>query len=161
MQANCTHRKHSERRVSQPRSAASAGNIEVAEHISESETSRRLWNQPPECLGRLPDFHGTLAFHPPEAPGPVDGFSCDTCLQPPNCWGRLPDFHGTLACHAPKRLGRFVDFHVTLAFSFQIPWAGFLIFMGPWPSTPRSSWAGLLVFMSHLPSASKLLGQAS
>jgi len=87
------------------------GNIEVAKHISEAEASRRLWNQPPECLRRLPDFHGTLAFHP------------------------------------QKRLGRFVDFHVTLAFSFQIAGAGFLIFRGPWPSTPRSAWAGLWISM--------------
>jgi hypothetical protein len=57
------------------------------------------------------DFHVTLAFGlqivgagfliswdlglpPPEAPRPVCGFSCDTCLRPPNCWGRLPDFMG-------------------------------------------------------------------
>jgi len=70
-----------------------------------------LWNQSPESLGRLPDFHGTLAFHP------------------------------------QKRLGRFVDFHVTLAFRFQIYGAGFLIFMGPWPSARRSAWAGLWIFM--------------
>ena len=76
---DCTHRTHSERRVSQPRSAAPAGNIEVAEHISEAEASRRLWNQPPECLGRLPDVHGTLAFHPHKR------------------LGRFVDFHVTLA----------------------------------------------------------------
>jgi hypothetical protein len=37
-----------------------------------------------------------------------------------------------------------VDFHVTLAFGLQIVGAGFLIFMGPWPSTPRGegAWAG-------------------
>jgi len=44
-------------------------NIDVAEHISETEASKRLWNQPPECLGRLPDFHGTLAFHPQQRLG--------------------------------------------------------------------------------------------
>jgi len=125
--------------------------------------------QPPNCLGRLPDFHGTLAFSPqkrlgrfvdfhvtlafsfqiaragclifmgpwhsaPEVPGVVCGFSCDTCLQPPKCLGRLLDFHGTLAFSPQKRLGRLVDFHVTLAFSLQSVRAGFLSFMGPWPS---------------------------
>ena len=83
------------------------GNIEVAEHISEAEASRRLWNQSPECLGKLPDFDGTLAFHPQKCPG------------------------------------RFVDFHVTLAFSLQSSGAGFLTFLGLWPSTPRKAWAGL------------------
>ena len=39
-------------------------NIGVAEHIADAETNRWLWNQPPKGLGRLPDFHGTLAFHP-------------------------------------------------------------------------------------------------
>jgi len=34
-------------------------------------------------------------------------------------------------------MGRLVDFHVTLAFSLQNYGAGFLIFMGPWPSTPQ------------------------
>jgi hypothetical protein len=97
-------------------------NIEVAEHISKAETSRRLWNQPPECLGRFPDFHGTLAFSPPEAPGPVCGLAFGTRPQPPKCLGKLPEFHGTLAFSPQKRLGRFVDFHVTLAFSFRIGW---------------------------------------
>jgi len=56
----------------------------------------------------------------------------------------LPEFHGTLAFHPQKRLGRIVDLHVTLAFSLHSSGAGFLIFMGPWRSTPRSenAWAG-------------------
>jgi len=78
--------------------------------------------------------------------GPVCGLSSDTCTQPPILWGRLPDFHGTLAFHTQKCLGRFVDLHVTLAVSLHIAQARFLIFMGPWPSTPRSASAGLWIF---------------
>jgi hypothetical protein len=38
-----------------------------------------------------------FGLQPPEAPGPVCGILCDTCLQPPECLGKLFDLHGTLA----------------------------------------------------------------
>jgi hypothetical protein len=64
-----------------------------------------------------------------------------------------------------------VDFHVTLDFNLQSFGAGFLIFMGPWLSAPKSAlgwfvdfhvtlafsvqsaWAGSLIFMGPWPSA--------
>jgi hypothetical protein len=107
-------------------------------------------------LGRFADFHGTLAFSfqnasagllifmgpwpsATEPPGPVCGFSWDTCFQPSKCLGRFADFHKTMACSHQNCLGRFVDFHVTLAFRLQ------------------NASAGLRIFMGHLPSAFKML----
>jgi hypothetical protein len=89
-------------------------NTDVAEYIR-SRNKQTAAESASRVQGRLPHFHGTLAFSPPEVPGPVCGFSCDTCFQPPKCWGGLPDFHGTLAFSPQKRLGRFVDLPVTLA----------------------------------------------
>jgi hypothetical protein len=50
-----------------------------------------------KLLCKLPDFSWDPGLEPPEAPGPVCEFLCDTRLQPPECLGRLSDFHGILA----------------------------------------------------------------
>jgi len=53
-------------------------------------------------LGQISGFSWDPGLPPPEAPGPVCGFSCDTCLQLPNCKGRPPDFHGDPGIPPPE-----------------------------------------------------------
>jgi hypothetical protein len=113
-------------RASQPRSAVPAEQT-VAESAS-------------RVPGQSSGFSWDPGSQPPETPGPVCVFSCDTCFQPPNCCAGFLNFHWTLACSPQKRLGRYV----TGAFSLQSAWAGFVMFMGPWPSATKPKCLGRL-----------------